>query len=1280
MTSPSTPRSTRTASAAGDSPNILTPGQKIKAMMAQFDSDFESDTQATNSYQDVSRLDFRHNKTSMGRASSRQTNDSADDSDDADEVVRPKGRMAARMQGDANNVNSLEEQQVSAFFRLSKALRSEREKTQKPQHQSASPQADSSDDDLPPAGFKRRQNASAKQTTTTANEDETALHSAQDANSTSPLFVSSPAAPQTNFNNDDENAHDNSEEQPKSNARFLALVAQKRKEREERERIEADKKAARRSQMEQFSSEIQSGEGEESEADDGGYGQKLSQKTRQPRKASKKAMEEMSRETQRMSRNMQLAHQAQTKKKITKESLFARFNFMQPSAPAEISAANSSSNAGSQNSSDGESPLKKNGTPHTSPILGPSDTDKSAGLDVPKEGLAAIDEKAKDTSLPTLGEAMASAHDVQEQAKQPSVPAVLNADLKPAFNPAGHKKEPRRPRQPPVRVLISRHEVARGQQDDSDSDDLEVVTSPGKSRRVAAFENLPTRKLQESVSMTKLKALAHITSPNRKTTSMNPAELSASLLYKARQQAAKERRERIEELRAKGVVIETAEERAAMEDDMEDLVEKARQEADEIARQERAAKKNGHDLDDEEDDEDYALSGSDDASSEEDDEEEDDTNSINDNPGFVDQEAEEDDESADDQPEGALSDTDADVGVSGTRRKRRARVVSDDEEEDNQPPSTPVRQQSHVLQSAEPPPFLGMGTTGDQPIGLTQAFAGTLADDDTGSQPGSTSIPFSLPDPGQPIPRLRAEDSEILVRDSQEQHHDEPELSTSYSQNVTRVSESPAAHNFSQFSQLPDPTQDEGFVFSPFDPAKRFRGTPPVSTVDTVLLSQNQSPIAERKGRQLRRGRAAHLSAVEEEDGEGDFEINPSAFNIMKKAAKKPAVAYDKKNSKAKGIVDEAAEESEDEYAGLGGASDDSEGEEDAYDHQMINDNSGEVVDEKQLAALNADHQRNRDQKDVAKLLKDITTGALRRRRGPDDDFDLDDSDDEHLARRREKQREFAKMRRALLADDKIGQLADNPKKAAFFKAIEDREIEDDFELEFLEEEHGSQNESSQDVHAREKNDSTNDGKKRKRPLEPSAEDATNRPPPHLRRTAASVMSKKPATLAEIRETLSFLTETPEYDSFHEDASLDEEDAAAEENETTSANDDAYSDDAGSQSKDRFAVPGHPRRTRGNIVDRIALLRQASSNSASATSGSSANNKMAFHNGGGSDGPIASGPKNGGAVNSYTAAREKERERQLRMKERNGGSSIAKLLNKHAGGGLGALAGKGQWD
>ncbi|EYE96810.1 uncharacterized protein EURHEDRAFT_552685 [Aspergillus ruber CBS 135680] len=55
---------------------------------------------------------------------------------------------------------------------------------------------------------------------------------------------------------------------------------------------------------------------------------------------------------------------------------------------------------------------------------------------------------------------------------------------------------------------------------------------------------------------------------------------------------------------------------------------------------------------------------------------------------------------------------------------------------------------------------------------------------------------------------------------------------------------------------------------------------------------------------------------------------------------------------KAKNVVEDAAEESEDEYAGLGGVSDDSDGEEGAHDQSMINNR--EVVDEKLLARLNA--------------------------------------------------------------------------------------------------------------------------------------------------------------------------------------------------------------------------------------------------------------------------------------------------------------------------------------
>ncbi|CAG8001144.1 unnamed protein product [Penicillium olsonii] len=1260
MSSPSTPQSMRSASPAGDSPNIITPGQKIKALMAEFDSDSEDDNRIAKSTSGVSKLNLREPGPPRPSA-----NDPADDSDSEsdDDVARPKGRMAARMQG-----NKATSPRLRNDTTMPDGPPPEKAQPLKQKAKAEVTMDEDSDDDLPVGGPRRKNKTKSNSPEPEANYSP--------ARSVSPLFVSSPGEPDAGSTNEADET-----EKPKGNERFLSLVAKKRKEREEREKVEAEKKAARRSQMEHFSSEVMSGE--ESGADDPGSAHKLSQKARQPRKASKKALDEMRQETQRMSRNMQLAHQAQTKKKITKESLFARFNFMQPEPSTDQATANSSIN-NSQNTSDGDLRTQNKDTPQTSPA-------RPANQSQP-----AVDSENTQADIDTDGDECLSPP--RFQAKAPTT-----KDTSPQTNTA-KAKSASLSTQRPFRVRISRQQIAERQKMDDSDEELEIVTSPGKCRRLAAFENLPTRQKQESPAMLKLKALAHLTD-KKEGDSMSPGELSASLLLRARQQAAKERKERIEELRAKGVVIETAEERAAMEDDMENLVEKARKEADEIARLERAAKKKNNDNDDEDEDDDYQLSGSDDdddnkggEEDDEEDEDEDENDSIN-GGEFVEREAnEEDDEDSDDEP--------SDAEVPSTRRKRPTRVISDDEDEEQvHVPSTPLKAPTHTAQSAERPKFpAGIRTPDDMSLGLTQAFASTLDSNGFGSQPPSSTIPFSLPDPGQPAAKLRKEDSEILAPDSQPQVHDK-DFADNYSQNVTRVSESPAPYAFSEYSQsqLPDPTQDEGFVFSPFDPSKRFRDTPPVSTVDTVLVGQTQSPVADRKRKMLRRGRATEMAQSDEK--EGGFEINATAFDVMKKskAAKKQAESYDKKNSKAKDIVDEAAEESEDEYAGLGGNSDESDGEENAIDRHMINDNSGEVVDEKQLAALNAVHDRNRDEKDVAKLMRDITTGALRRRKNADDDLDLDDSDDEHQARRREKQREFAKMRRALLADEKIGEIAENPKKAAFFKAVEDREMDDDFNIDFLEEEQAGSQEMSQDAPSEEKSNDTEN--KLKRPLEQSTEDAKNRPPPHLRRTRPSAASKKPATLAEIRQTLSFLTETPEYDSFREDASLEEEAHGEDgegENTPTEGAADEDSEDA------NFAKPSNPRRTRGVVVDRLALLRQASSNSANTNPG--ANSKVAFHNSGGSEGPIgfrppqllrrvttggssssssstsnrvskaaASGPKKGGAVNSYTAAREREREKELRIKERNSGSNIAKLLGKHTGGGLGAL-GKGQWE
>lgn len=159
----------------------------------------------------------------------------------------------------------------------------------------------------------------------------------------------------------------------------------------------------------------------------------------------------------------------------------------------------------------------------------------------------------------------------------------------------------------------------------------------------------------------------------------------------------------------------------------------------------------------------------------------------------------------------------------------------------------------------------------------------------------------------------------------------------------------------------------------------------------------------------------------------------------------------------------------------------------------------------------------------MEKLFKDLHNGGLRRKRGAG--LDLSDSDDDLEARRRAKRREFAKMRKALLENEKLGKIAEDPKKLPFLRAIEDRS--DDENLEFLDAANNSSQENLiQEIpNSQPNNQPVGALATRKRPLEDSAPDAGNRLPPPHRRTR---VMKKPSTLAEIRASVSFLIEDPQ--------------------------------------------------------------------------------------------------------------------------------------------------------
>ncbi len=361
------------------------------------------------------------------------------------------------------------------------------------------------------------------------------------------------------------------------------------------------------------------------------------------------------------------------------------------------------------------------------------------------------------------------------------------------------------------------------------------------------------------------------------------------------------------------------------------------------------------------------LSGSEDEQM--DDEDAEDEEASND---LIDESAAEDDgDEAEDTPmpqadDAADEDDEPSTFIRKQTSTRPRRVVDDEDDSEDDAPKPAFPTQAATQDDAKAAfgfdnPHVGLG--------LTQMFAGTMANlDDSQStyqEPEQDSLDFlrSLPDT-QPGVHLSQTD-DTLVTNSQllmsPQKASQAGVESQFSLGIGQLGPSPSR---TQFSEAPEPTQDAGFSFSR-SPAGFMA---PISTVETVMMDVAESPIKKRAGR-LQRGRreaAAELSEVEEDLIEAasdmsdvdDIQRPPKhrdAFRAMQKGAKKQKAIddFNKKTSAAKEIVEEQADESEDEYAGIGGASDDDSGEEDEDLRNMI-DHADVKVDERQIAAFYA--------------------------------------------------------------------------------------------------------------------------------------------------------------------------------------------------------------------------------------------------------------------------------------------------------------------------------------
>lgn len=1005
----------------GPSPKELTPRSKVKALLTSIDDESDSaDCLRGNRHDDIATSPdhiYELSRTSNAMTSGASTKSFRSEGDESDGIpAAPRGRLIARL----NSSKEIQMRLGSSGGDSPDGKLHERSKKHNLPIGTAPKSGDSLSDFLQNEQTSRKAPCvrSPFQSTPPQSPLNSSPSPAETSDGSKTAFPNSlvkrksTAVAMLSGKVTEDDSDPDLPAEPPISTKLQLLVERKREILRAKERAEAQGKlASKTNDLLPVPNDLIAGASASDSADEVNTKQ-LTQHSRPTRKASKKALEEMNRETQRMSRNMQLSHQAKTKKKMTKESFFTRFSFRTTSPPVACSTQGISSStvASSAPASDIERTHK--GTPPTSPEEQTGVPRESPELPGLPNGQDRVFRSEDVEAIPPVGFCLVDQSLTQFLKHNKHAKEVPNPN-----SPACPQKSSNLPSRAPRSENVLRS-MAPGFESDSE---LEIIPiKKPKRSKVEVFDRLPAHKINEDRPLQTLRALAHMRSPgkqNRGSKSyMTMSDMQTSLQIRARRQAAEQRAEKIRDLKNRGITIQTAEERERDQMELEDLVEKARMEAADITRKEKAADKsarkqklaNGElcnsDFSSDEDEDyqvndadesDLDLSGSDEETPEGEeqsiDEEaegivnlkEDDEQAVWDTskdtnvPPLIDAEASESTAAGEKRERescnGDSEEHDHDLAIlPPSKRRRTTRVICEDDGEDEIDGIEPSHSLELGSEKSEVPFIPGFSLSSGLSMGLTQAFAATIADpyvntqmhEKMNSDESQDSLAFLEPTPESRFEIEDFEESQQIIPDSQNNNAlrevegsvDEslpPEIEIHFSQDILMAT---------QDSEIPDPTQDAGF--SKTSPIRsRFVSVPP-STVDTVLFSGviRNSPITKKKGRLRRRldisddpSKANERTLPSYDIADTDASIN--VFDVMKEAARKPATLtdpFDKNKSEAKGMVDDQALESEDEYAGLGGVSDDGNGgEENEEDKKMIDE--GEVeVDERKIAAYYA--------------------------------------------------------------------------------------------------------------------------------------------------------------------------------------------------------------------------------------------------------------------------------------------------------------------------------------
>lgn len=321
---------------------------------------------------------------------------------------------------------------------------------------------------------------------------------------------------------------------------------------------------------------------------------------------------------------------------------------------------------------------------------------------------------------------------------------------------------------------------------------------------------------------------------------------------------------------------------------------------------------------------------------------------------------------------------------------------------------------------------------------------------------------------------------------------------------------------------------DDEIEASAVDATQRDPSTQDIEATNTDLVQDDDEEEVNHKfkPKRLTKRRAYESdNESEEEETQEQLQERIKQVELLKKARREQErkLKQQKREMKAKGLdkmMEAEAEESEDEWHGIGGADGERSDEENSADEEMLDDYTKIKYKKEEILEKIRNESNAEDRSMLERLLKDLESGKLGKRgKDSDFDFDLDIDDGEDEVMRSYRIYNQMKRREQLEQDEALRKLAKDKKSKAFFDTI-------------TEEVKGSKSDIFAAV---EDSQSESESESENNPFEIKKKDFKD---------PSTITKKKKVTVAFVQKTLSFISNPDENDesSFNRRYSIGDDD------------------------------------------------------------------------------------------------------------------------------------------